>query len=383
MAGVALFASIVMLGFLVRIDFGVSRIWFVTWFAVSFLGVAGMRLGLVAAQARLERSGVMRETVAVVGATPLARFLIEHLRAQRHPVEIVGVFEDRKRDDAAVPIDGSIADLIELGKTREIDKVILALPWSAEARIRMLLTRLMALSVDVSVCPDEAALAMLRLPVDDLSGLPTLRVAARPLSLWTQVAKRAEDLVLTTLMLVALAPVIALTALAVKLDSPGPALFRQRRHGYNNREITVYKFRTMRVAQADASGARQTARDDDRITKVGALLRRLSLDELPQLFNVLKGEMSLVGPRPHPVGMRTENLLGEDIVETYAHRHRVKPGLTGWAQVHGYRGATADVEALMRRVEYDLDYIERCSVALDLRILMMTPFSLISTKNAF
>ena len=380
---VALFLSIVLLSFLMKLDLAVSRVWFVAWFGLCLSGITAGRAFLGWMQARLERTGVMRETVAVVGATPLARFLIDHLRTQPQPVEIVGVFEDRKRDDAAVPIDGSIADLIELGKTREIDKVILALPWSAEARIRAILTRLMALSVDVSVCPDEVALAMLRLPVDDLSGLPTLRVAARPLRLWTQVAKRAEDVVLTALILLVAAPLMAACAVAVKLDSPGPALFRQRRHGYNNREITVLKFRTMRVEQADGSGARQTARDDDRITGVGRILRKLSLDELPQLLNVLRGEMSLVGPRPHPIGMRTENLLGEDIIATYAHRHRVKPGLTGWAQVHGFRGATEDVEALMRRVEYDLDYIERCSVALDLRILMMTPFSLITTKNAF
>ena len=380
---VALFLSVVLLGFLMKLDMTVSRAWFVAWFGLCLSGITAGRAFLGWMQARLERTGVMRETVAVVGATPLARFLIDHLRTQPAPVEILGVFEDRHRDDAAVPIDGSIADLVELGKTREIDKVILALPWSADDRIRAILTRLMALSVDVSVCPDEVALAMLRMPVDDLSGLPTLRVAARPVRLWTLVAKRAEDLVLTTLILVLAAPVMALSAMAVKLDSPGPVLFRQRRHGYNNREITVLKFRTMRVEQADGTGARQTARDDDRVTRVGRVLRKLSLDELPQLLNVLKGEMSLVGPRPHPIGMRTENLLGEDIIETYAHRHRVKPGLTGWAQVHGFRGATEDVEALMRRVEYDLDYIERCSVAFDLRILMMTPFSLITTKNAF
>jgi Undecaprenyl-phosphate glucose phosphotransferase len=384
-AALALFLSILVLGVLMKLDLSVSRLWFLAWFALAFAGIAGARVALGAAERRLERAGVLRETVAVVGATPLAGTVIAHLRRGERPVEILGVFEERRaaRAEGAPEVDGSISDLIELGKRRPIDRVILALPWSAEARIRGLLTRLMALSVDVSVCPDEVALSLLRMPVDDLSGLPTLRLAARPLQVWTEVAKRCEDVVLSLLILLPAAPAMLLIALLIRLESPGPALFRQRRHGYNNREITVLKFRTMRVAQADASGARQTARDDDRITPLGRILRRLSLDELPQLLNVLRGDMSLVGPRPHPIGMRTENLLGEDIIETYAHRHRVKPGLTGWAQVHGYRGATENVEALMRRVEYDLDYIERCSVMLDLRILMMTPLSLLTTRNAF
>ena len=382
----ALFVSVVVLGALMKMDLTVSRLWFAIWFGASFCMLIGARVGLIAAGRRMERAGHLRETVAIVGATQLARTVVQHLHTSAaHPVEILGVFEDRRagRGSQAVEVDGSIDDLIELGKRRRIDQIILALPWSAEERLKTLLTRLMSLAVDVSVCPDESALLILRMPVSDLSGLPTFRLAERPLRLWTLALKRAEDLLLGSLMLLAAAPVMAVIAVLVRLDSPGPALFRQRRHGYNNREIMVYKFRTMRAAAQDATGGRQTTRDDDRITPLGHVLRRLSLDELPQLINVVRGDMSLVGPRPHPVGMRTENLLGEDIIDSYAHRHRVKPGLTGWAQIHGFRGATHDVAALMRRVEYDLDYIERWSLALDLRIILLTPFSILTTKNAF
>jgi exopolysaccharide biosynthesis polyprenyl glycosylphosphotransferase len=213
--------------------------------------------------------------------------------------------------------------------------------------------------------------------------LPLYPLAERPLRRWNAIAKRAEDIVISSVALIFLGPLMLIVALAVKLDSPGPALFRQRRHGFNNREIEVYKFRSMRTDMADPTGGAQTRRGDQRITRIGGFLRRSSIDELPQILNVLRGEMSLVGPRPHPVGMRTKDMLCHEIVETYAHRHRVKPGITGWAQINGSRGATSEPEQLRRRVDLDLYYIEHWSILLDLKIMFQTAHSLIATKNAF
>jgi exopolysaccharide biosynthesis polyprenyl glycosylphosphotransferase len=195
--------------------------------------------------------------------------------------------------------------------------------------------------------------------------------------------KLAEDKLLAGLALIALAPMLGLVALAIKLDSPGPVFFRQKRHGFNNTEFEVYKFRSMKVEQGDLTGARQTARNDSRITKLGAFLRASSIDELPQLLNVLNGDMSIVGPRPHPIGMRTANKLCDEIIEEYAHRHRVKPGITGWAQVNGLRGATETAAQLQRRVELDLYYIDNWSVLFDLKIMFLTVIAVLRRENAF
>jgi lipopolysaccharide/colanic/teichoic acid biosynthesis glycosyltransferase len=169
----------------------------------------------------------------------------------------------------------------------------------------------------------------------------------------------------------------------IKLDSPGPVFFRQRRHGFNGREIEVWKFRTMFADQTDDRCKQQTRRDDPRVTRLGRLLRKTSIDELPQLFNVLAGEMSIVGPRPHAVGMRTDNRLSKEIVAEYAHRYRVKPGITGWAQVNGYRGAMNSAALLRKRVEYDLYYIENWSLALDLKIMALTVLHLLTMRDAY
>ena len=214
--------------------------------------------------------------------------------------------------------------------------------------------------------------------------VPVAVLAERPIRRWHAAVKTAMDLTLGGLATLALLPALGAIALAIKLDDPGPVLFRQRRHGYNNREFDIYKFRTMRVgANASVDVLKQTERGDPRVTRIGRFLRKWSLDELPQLFNVLRGEMSLVGPRPHAVVMRTQDRLGEEIVASYPHRHRVKPGITGWAQVHGARGATDTPEQLQRRIELDLYYIEHGSPWLDLKVLCMTCREVLRATNAF
>lgn len=206
----------------------------------------------------------------------------------------------------------------------------------------------------------------------------------RPLGGWNIVIKRAFDLVFALLICIAALPLFAVIVLAIRLESPGPILFRQRRHGINNHEFDIFKFRTMRHAPDGGDAPlRQTLRDDDRITRVGRILRRWSLDELPQLLNVLAGSMSLVGPRPHAVNMRTEGLLGEQITDLYPHRHRVKPGITGWAQVNGARGATDTTAQLNHRIDLDLFYIEKSSPQFDVQILLLTTRAVIRSANAY
>jgi exopolysaccharide biosynthesis polyprenyl glycosylphosphotransferase len=219
--------------------------------------------------------------------------------------------------------------------------------------------------------------------VSRCSGLALFRVTGRPLPSWRQWAKAAQDKCLAIGFLLALMPLMLVTAVLIKLDSPGPVFFRQRRYGFNGREIEVWKFRTMYADQADESGKQQTHRYDPRVTRLGRLLRKTSIDELPQLFNVLSGDMSIVGPRPHPIGMRTDNRLSKEIVAEYAHRYRVKPGITGWAQVNGYRGATHTADLLQKRVEYDLYYIENWSLMFDLRIILLTGLRVLTMRDAY
>jgi exopolysaccharide biosynthesis polyprenyl glycosylphosphotransferase len=223
----------------------------------------------------------------------------------------------------------------------------------------------------------------LRRPVISEGGCPAIRITDRPISGERFMIKVAEDKIIGFVLLFIFSPLLIAIAIAIKLTSPGPVLFRQPRHGYNNRVFEVLKFRTMRQDLGDPTGARQAQRNDSRVTRLGRFLRRTSLDELPQLFNVLRGEMSLVGPRPLPIGMRTQDLACHECAEQYAHRHRVRPGITGWAQVCGYRGATEHPVQLQQRVKLDLFYIENWSLQFDLKILFLTGLRLLNSKSAF
>ena len=343
--------------------------WVAIWFSSSFALIAGTRLVMSRIIGKLIREGSLSDRVAIVGGGPLADRLVDHLASlhvhhpSRCPIEVVGIFDDRsgRLPETCGFVRGTLDDLIALGKAGGFNRVLLTLPWSAETRLLDIRNRLQALSIDVSLCPDGIAFAIQPPRRSVFGDLPFYSIAQRPMRRWGVVAKRAEDIVLALVALAFFGPMMGLIALAIKLDSVGPALFRQRRHGFNNLEIDVLKFRTMRTDAADQSGGQQTRRGDSRITRVGGILRRTSLDELPQLLNVLMGHMSLVGPRPHPIGMKTKNLLCHEIVESYAHRHRVKPGITGWAQVNGFRGATTEPEHLIGRIEHDLYYIENWS----------------------
>ena len=372
------------LGFVTHSLGPVSRIWVVLWAVLTFLLCAAGRLALAAYLRRLDMGGMLGDRVAIVGAGPVADQLVEHFRTSASPVYVVGVFSDGSDSVPAhrVAPRGSIADLVEIAQRRRLDWIILTLPASAEQQIGRILLQLKTVCAQVALCPELVKLSLPHRQVDDLS-VPMMLLSERPLRRWQLLAKELEDKLLAGILIVLLAPLLSLIALAIRLESPGPVIFSQKRHGWNNTEFTIFKFRTMRW-QPDESGVlRQTSRRDERFTRVGAFLRRSSLDELPQLFNVLRGDMSVVGPRPHAVTMRTEERLGHEIIAEYAHRHRVKPGITGWAQVNGYRGATHRAEQLRKRVEYDLFYIENWSLMFDLKILILTGLRCFIDPNAY
>ncbi|HCO53565.1 MAG TPA: undecaprenyl-phosphate glucose phosphotransferase, partial [Pelagibacterium sp.] len=265
-----------------------------------------------------------------------------------------------------------------------IDLVIVSMPLSAESRLLEMLRQLWVLPVDIRLSAHMSKLRFTDKTYSYVGDLPVFEMADRPISDWNLVFKWVFDKLVAVFALIALSPVMLATAIAVKATSKGPILFKQDRHGFNNKLIAVYKFRSMYTDMSDARAARLVTRDDPRVTPVGRFIRRTSIDELPQLFNVLKGELSIVGPRPHALEAKAANRLYHDAVDGYFARHKVKPGITGWAQINGWRGETDTVEKLMARVDHDLYYIENWSILLDLYILVMTPVSLFTkSENAF
>lgn len=355
------------------------------WSALATIGLYGLHLGWRTMVGRWRASGALTPNVVIVGATKNAEAVI-HEALKRRDLNVLGVFDDRlaRSPDAVagVPVLGRAEDLLNHRMMPYVDRIVLAIDPKAEARVRELTGRLAVLPTPVTLMVDphgederNAALERLaRTPLASLDGpVDPDRKAFH---------KRIQDLTLSLLALAALSPVLGLIALAIKLDSPGPAFFRQRRHGFNHEEIVVWKFRTMRHEAADATASRQVTADDDRITRLGRFLRSTSLDELPQLLNVVQGEMSLVGPRPHAIGMKTGQVESARLVADYAHRHRIKPGMTGWAAIKGSRGPLHTAADVRRRVQLDVEYIERQSFWLDLWIMIVTVPVLLGDRMA-
>ena len=352
------------------------------------LAMAGERLLGYGLLNRWQAAGHFSTGVVVFGADSIGQRLVKVVREEyAESVDILGVFDDRIQrvpgQVQGIAVEGGIESLIEFVKSAPaVDKVLIALPMSAEGRILQLLTKLRSLAVDVALVPDFVGMRLDKQIARD-SYPPILSVLRKPQSDLDWLVKRSFDFAASLLLLIALSPVFALTALAIRLDSPGPILFRQPRLGLNNKEFNVLKFRSMYVERSDLEAREQTKRNDSRITKVGAWLRRLSIDELPQLLNVLAGDMSLVGPRPHALGMQVKDRLCDEIVHEYAVRHRMRPGITGWAQVRGLRGAIEEPALLEARVHHDIYYIDNWSFFFDLRILVMTAIALVRPRNAF
>jgi len=363
--------------------------WLTAWGTASTVTALGVHMIARPVVGRWRAAQLAVHRVAIVGSGEPARRLMDWIEVNaRDVVEVVGLFDDRRGsapDRVALShlVLGTTDDLIEYYRNAPIDKVIIALPHQAEERLLTILKRLKQLPVDIALAPDLVGFRVPAMDRGDLAGLQMTALAQRPLRASERFFKEIFDRCAAALLLLVLSPLLLICALAVRLTSPGPVFFRQERHGLGNRIFHVLKFRSMRSDRQDLTGAQQTQRNDARVTAVGNFLRRTSFDELPQLINVLRGDMSLVGPRPLPVQMRVEDRLNYEIVAEYAFRHRVKPGITGWAQVKGHRGAVDTAEGLQSRVAHDLYYIENWSLWLDLKILFMTGAVCALGKNAF
>ncbi|MFT4256213.1 MAG: undecaprenyl-phosphate glucose phosphotransferase [Pseudoxanthomonas sp.] len=380
---VMLFAALLVFLTALKLSGEFSRMWVATWFWIGLGGAMALRVAVRGAANWVRERGMDTRSAVLVGANPDAQRLLDTLR--RNPwigIEVRGWFAthaDRSQLTGA-PMLGRLDDLGSYVESRGIDQVWLAMPMREQAKISFALTQLEHSTADVKLLPDLYGMQLLNHSVQQVAGLPVINLRSSPLDGNARLVKAIEDRVLASLILLMIAPLLVAIAIAVKLGSPGPVLFRQLRHGLDGEPIQVWKFRSMRVHQERDGQVTQATRDDPRVTPLGAFLRRTSLDELPQFFNVLQGTMSIVGPRPHAIA---HNEHYKTLVSRYMQRHRVKPGITGWAQVNGLRGETDTVQKMARRVKYDLFYLQNWSLGFDLRIIAMTVFKGFLGKNAY
>ena len=384
-----IFAALAVLSFVTRAGDELSVDWLTVWFLAGAGGLFAFRGAMFALVRSRSRSGLLERNAVIVGGGQRAADLIEALRKSADSdIRIIGLFDDRSSDRspdivAGLPKLGNIAELVALARKVRIDLLIVSLPLNAENRLLEILRRLWVLPVDIRLSAHTDRLRFRPRAYSYIGSVALFDVFDKPLADWDYVLKTIEDRVIAAIALVLLSPLMALTALAIKLDSKGPVFFRQKRFGFNNDMVEVYKFRSLRTDMSDADAATLVTRGDPRVTRVGRFIRKTSIDELPQLINVLRGELSLVGPRPHAVMAKAADRLYTDVVDGYFARHKVKPGITGWAQVNGWRGETDTQEKIQRRVEHDLYYIENWSILFDLYILAITPFSLLKTDHAY
>ena len=348
---------------------------FAAWATAAAIALCGTHLAWGAVLGRLRRQGRLTPNLIIVGGTSAAERLIRRAMRTRD-VNILGIFDDRGDrvgpDICGVPVLGKTGDLIDHRILPFADRIVITVPAKANARIAELIQRLAPIPNAISLLLEDADDDQATQAIGRIADFDLLQLSGSQQRSGYFAAKRALDVALSVVGLIALAPLMATVAIAIRLDSRGPIFFRQRRHGYMNEEIVVWKFRSMRVEASDYSAARQVSADDDRVTRVGRFIRKTSLDELPQIFNIISGEMSIVGPRPHAIGMLSGGAEASKLVESYAHRHRIKPGLTGWAAVNGSRGPVDTAEDVRRRVALDLEYVERQSFWMDIAIILRT-----------
>ncbi|WP_075215564.1 undecaprenyl-phosphate glucose phosphotransferase [Mongoliimonas terrestris] len=368
---------------------GAARHWLGVLFGSGTVVLCLSTMAIAASVRHLTAAGRLQRRTVLVGGGPNAEALIGALdRTGGNEVSILGIFDDRADDrspesQAGYPKLGNLDDLVEFARAGAVDMVIVSIPMTAETRLLQMLKKLWVLPVDIRLSAHGTRLRLRPRSYSYIGAVPLLDLFDKPISGWDSVIKRVFDVVIASLAIVLLSPVFLGVAAAVKWDSRGPALFRQKRYGFNNEVISVLKFRSMFTDMADPAAKKVVTRDDPRVTRVGRIIRKTSLDELPQLFNVLRGELSLVGPRPHAVNAHTHEQLWEEVVDGYFARHKVKPGVTGWAQVNGLRGEVDAPEKIRARVDHDLYYIENWSVLFDFYILCLTPIRILNQENAY
>lgn len=361
--------------------------------AASGLGPAALacviwRAVLAARVPRLIRNGTLGLRIVIAGGGREAReTLCQLAKLRKQGVQVLGLFDDRETARSPLVQEGvaklgRISDIPAYLEQTPFDLVIVTMPPRAETRISEILSQLWTIPVDIRLAPVQTTLIYRPRTYRWLGGVALLDLFDRPLRAHDAALKRGFDLIMGGLILALLAPVMAVIALLIRADSPGPVFFRQAREGYAGRPFDVWKFRSLHHAMADHGAVVPVTSGDTRVTRIGRMLRKTSLDELPQLFNVIEGSMSLVGPRPHAVGARNREMAFASVVQSYAARHRVKPGITGLAQIRGFRGPVQTPEQIRRRVAFDLDYIDRWSLLFDLRILIQTVPSVLRGENA-
>jgi len=366
--------TLIAFGYSLKVAESFSRAWLFTWAGVSVVAIISGRVAAAAFLRRTARDGgVFARRVAVVGATAVADRFIEEALQPEKAISVVGIYSSGAPDAGAVSthtLHGDLDDLEKAAREGKIDDIVIAVPSAAREHMTGIINRLSTLPVSIAICSNVHWL--------DHKGGEIVRIGGSP-ALTGGLVKLLEDRILGTLLFLAAAPIMLIVALGIRMQGKGPIFFTQQRHGFNHKVFRIYKFRTMTVAE-DGDVVTQATAGDSRITPFGAFLRRYSLDELPQLINVIRGHMSLVGPRPHALAHNDQYAL---TVENYSGRHKVKPGITGWAQVSGYRGETSENEMMAERVRCDLEYIDNWSLWFDLKILVLTVAAVLFPKNAY
>ena len=354
--------------------------------AILLLSFAAFHAHYIAFVKALTRAGELSDNVVIIGATKAAENIIRK-NSEIQEMNILGVFDDRlgraPNNIQTVPVIGTVDDLMTWDRLTNVDRIIITVTSTAQERVRKVIDTLRTLPQEIILVLDLDGFAPESTSVASIvNDAPAAYISGAPRDARRAALKRVLDIVVGSLMLVAFAPLMLVIAVLIKLDSEGPVFFRQKRHGFNNQHIRVWKFRSMRPDKAAEEGKiKQTLADDDRITKIGSFIRKTSFDELPQLFNIIRGEMSLVGPRPHPVSMTAEAVEVHNIIAEYAHRHRMKPGLTGWAQINGSRGPVHTTEEVTERVRLDMEYMRRSNLWLDMYIILMTAPCLLGDRD--
>jgi putative colanic acid biosynthesis UDP-glucose lipid carrier transferase len=369
-----------------------SRLWLFYWAVATIVLLIVTKVIVYSILRGLRREGFNQRAVAIVGGAPYGRFLIEQMRSRPEagfsPVVVfdedgtINPYEDPDAADAieGVPVERDYARMLQLVRQRAIRELWLALPISKEKAIHRFVMDLKNDFVNIRFIPDVRSLTLFNQPMVDLLGVPAINLAASPITDLRVLPKRVFDRLFALAALTALSPVMLVIAVMVKVSSPGPVFFRQKRKGIDGNQFEIYKFRSMKMHKEEAGKITQATRRDPRITAVGAFLRRTSLDELPQFINVLRGEMSVVGPRPHAL---EHDDIYKDLVKGYMHRYRIKPGITGWAQINGYRGETDRIEKMMGRVKLDLYYMQHWTFWLDIKIVVLTLWKGFAGSNAY
>ncbi len=361
-------------------DFNDDFSLFFAWYVLSSIGLVVCRSLIRFGAGWLRNRGYNTRRVAIAGDLPVGQMLLESFRNEPWlGFEVVGVYHDVSPEGVSADWAGTIEQLIEDAKAAKIHNVYIAMSMNDAASIKKLVNELADTTCSVILIPDVFTFNILHSRIEEMNGIPVVPLYDTPLSGLNRVLKRIEDIVLSSLILLMISPVLLSIAAAVKLTSPGPVIFRQTRYGMDGKPIMVWKFRSMKVMEND-SVVTQATQNDPRVTRVGNFLRRTSLDELPQFINVLTGGMSIVGPRPHAVA---HNEQYRTLIQGYMLRHKVKPGITGWAQINGWRGETDTLEKMEKRIEFDLEYIREWSLWFDIKIVFLTIFKGFVNKAAY